>query len=402
MWSYFCHYTIRKININIFNLGKGYFMKIMHLSDLHLGKNLNGFSLYEDQRHIHKQILQMAKEEAIDAVMIAGDVFDKSVPTNQAIQLFDEFLTSWAELHLPVFIISGNHDSAQRVAFGANLFKDNNIFISPIYNGKISHITLKDEHGNINFYLLPFIKPAIVRSYFPEEEITSYNQAVKVALKQISLNPDERNILIAHQFVTGAYTCDSEEIIVGGIDNIDAQLFQDFDYVALGHLHTPQNVLTEKIRYCGTLLKYSFSETNQEKTVTILDFPQKNKLTIYEKKLSFLHDMRKLKGSYAELTLKSNYEQTNTDDYLAITLTDEEDIPDAINRLRSIYPNIMQLTYDNLRTKTVQNIETTDIANLKTPLNLFEELYYKQNNQNLNDKQIDILQELIQDIWEGK
>ena len=167
-------------------------------------------------------------------------------------------------------------------------------------------------------------------------------------------------------------------------------------------MHTPQNVLTEKIRYCGTLLKYSFSEATQEKTVTILDFPQKNKLTIYEKKLSFLHDMRKLKGSYAELTLKSNYEQTNTDDYLAITLTDEEDIPDAINRLRSIYPNIMQLTYDNLRTKTVQNIETTDIANLKTPLNLFEELYYKQNNQNLNDKQIDILQELIQDIWEGK
>ena len=328
-------------------------MKIMHLSDLHLGKNLNGFSLYEDQRHIHKQILQIAKEEAIDAVMIAGDVFDKSVPTNQAIQLFDEFLTSWAELHLPVFIISGNHDSAQRVAFGANLFKDNNIFISPIYDGKISHITLKDEHGNINFYLLPFIKPAIVRSYFPDEEITSYNQAVKIALKQISLNPNERNILIAHQFVTGAYTCDSEEIIVGGIDNVDAQLFQDFDYVALGHLHRPQNI-------------------------------------------------SKLKGSYAELTLKSNYEQTNTDDYLAITLTDEEDIPDAINRLRSIYPNIMQLTYDNLRTKTVQNIETTDIANLKTPLNLFEELYYKQNNQNLNDKQIDILQELIQDIWEGK
>lgn len=256
-------------------------MKFLHLSDLHLGKNLNGFSLYQDQAYILHQVVQIAQNEQIEAVIIAGDIFDKSVPNSQAIQLFDEFLTSWAELNLPVFIISGNHDNAQRVAFGANLFKQNNIFISPVYNGNISPITLEDNFGKINFYLLPFLKPTTVRNFFPDEEITSYNQAIEVALKNISLNTDERNILIAHQFVTGAYICDSEDIVVGGIDNTDANLFQNFDYVALGHLHTPQTVLRESIRYCGTLLKYSFSEINQEKSLTIVDFLAKT-ISIYK------------------------------------------------------------------------------------------------------------------------
>lgn len=375
-------------------------MKFLHLSDLHLGKNLNGFSLYQDQAYILHQVVQIAQNEQIEAVIIAGDIFDKSVPNSQAIQLFDEFLTSWAELNLPVFIISGNHDNAQRVAFGANLFKQNNIFISPVYNGNISPITLEDNFGKINFYLLPFLKPTTVRNFFPDEEITSYNQAIEVALKNISLNTNERNILIAHQFVTGAYICDSEDIVVGGIDNIDANLFQDFDYVALGHLHTPQTVLRESIRYCGTLLKYSFSEINQEKSLTIVDFFTKNDINIKTIPLSPLHDMRKLKGSYADLTLKSNYEHTNTTDYLTIILTDEEDIPDAINRLRSIYPNIMQLSYENTRSKISQQLENIDIHNLKSPLTLFKEFYTQQNNQDLNTEQNAILEELIHDIWE--
>lgn len=377
-------------------------MKFLHLSDLHLGKNLNGFSLYQDQAYILHQVMQIAQNEQIEAVIIAGDIFDKSVPNSQAIQLFDEFLTSWAELNLPVFIISGNHDNAQRVAFGANLFKQNNIFISPVYNGNISPITLEDNFGKINFYLLPFLKPTTVRNFFPDEEITSYNQAIEVALKNISLNTNERNILIAHQFVTGAYICDSEDIVVGGIDNIDANLFQDFDYVALGHLHTPQTILRKSIRYCGTLLKYSFSEINQEKSLTIVDFFTKNDINIKTISLSPLHDMRKLKGSYADLTLKSNYEHTNTTDYLAIILTDEEDIPDAINRLRSIYPNIMQLSYENTRTNTAKQLANIDIHNLKSPLTLFKEFYTQQNNQDLNTEQNAILEELIHDIWEEK
>lgn len=377
-------------------------MKFLHLSDLHLGKNLNGFSLYQDQAYILNQVVQIAQNEQIEAVIIAGDIFDKSVPNSQAIQLFDEFLTSWAELNLPVFIISGNHDNAQRVAFGANLFKQNNIFISPVYNGNLSPITLEDNFGKINFYLLPFLKPTTVRNFFPDEEITSYNQAIEVALKNISLNTNERNILIAHQFVTGAYICDSEDIVVGGIDNIDANLFQDFDYVALGHLHTPQTILRKSIRYCGTLLKYSFSEINQEKSLTIVDFFTKNDINIKTIPLSPLHDMRKLKGSYADLTLKSNYEHTNTTDYLTIILTDEEDIPDAINRLRSIYPNIMQLSYENTRTNTAKQLANIDIHNLKSPLTLFKEFYTQQNNQDLNTEQNAILEELIHDIWEEK
>lgn len=375
-------------------------MKILHLSDLHFGKNLNGFSLYHDQQYMNQQILTIAKQEAIDAVIIAGDVFDKSVPNTQAIQLFDEFLTSWAELHLPIFIISGNHDSAQRIAFGANLFKDQQIFISPVYNGNISSITLYDNNGAINFYLLPFIKPAIVRNYFPDEEITSYNQAIAVALKQLSVNTQERNILIAHQFVTGAYTCDSEEVIVGGLDNIDATLFNNFDYVALGHLHTPQSVLRDSIRYCGTLLKYSFSEATQQKTATILDFPDKKSLTIKEISLTPLHDLRKIRGTYDEITLKNNYAHTNTNDYISITLTDEQDIPDAINRLRAIYPNIMQLTYDNKRTSTTQLIDTNNINESQTPFDLFAEFYIKQNNQPLNEEQITMMKDFIQEIWE--
>ena len=375
-------------------------MKIMHLSDLHIGKSLNGFSLYADQKYVHQQVLQIAKDELIDALIIAGDIFDKSVPANQAIQLFDDFLTSWAELNLPIFIISGNHDSAQRIAFGANLFRENNIYISPVYNGDISSITLKDDFGPIHFHLLPFIKPATVRSFFPDEQITSYNNAVKIALSKLQLNTAERNILVAHQFVTGAYSCDSEDVIVGGLDNIDSTLFQDFDYVALGHLHTPQSVGRPEIRYCGTLLKYSFSEVKQQKSVTIIELNNKNEVTIHEKNISPLHEMRKLKGSYADLTLKNNYQDSAVDDYLAITLTDEHDIPDAINKLRSIYPNIMQLNYDNLRTSQNNELSNIDIQTLQSPLALFAEFYQQQNNQALTAEQNTILEELIDEIWE--
>ena len=375
-------------------------MKILHLSDLHFGKRLNNFSLLEDQIYVNQQIFQLAKNQKIDAVIIAGDIFDKSIPSADAVQLFDEFLNFWAELNLPIFIISGNHDSAERLSFGLNIFSHNNIYISPVYNGEIKSITLKDNYGNINFYLLPFLKPSMVRPFFPDEEIKSHTQALKIALKNLPLNKDERNILIAHQFVTGAVVSDSEEINVGGLDNIDAHIFDDFDYVALGHIHTPQTILRDTIRYCGSLLKYSFSEANQQKSATIIDITTKEQINITTFPIKPLHDMRKIKGSYAELTNRQNYINTNTDDYIFATLTDEEDIPDAINRLRSIYPNIMQLEYDNKRTRTNQIIDTSDINSLKTPIEFFNEFYQLQNNQGLNDAQMQIIQDLIDSIWE--
>ncbi len=377
-------------------------MKILHLSDLHFGKRLNNFSLLEDQYHINQQIFKLAEDTHIEAVIIAGDVFDKQIPSAGAIQLFDDFLNFWAELNLPVFIISGNHDSAERLSFGANIFSNNNIYISPVYNGQITPITLNDAYGKINFYLLPFIKPATVRPFFPDEKINSYTEAVQTVLKKLPLNKNERNILIAHQFVTGAVLSDSEEIVIGGLDNIDAHIFNSFDYVALGHIHTPQTILRDTIRYCGTLLKYSFSEANQQKSATIVNIKTKGQIDIDTYPVKPLHDMRKIKGTYAELTSRQTYINTDTNDYILATLTDEEDIPDAVNRLRSIYPNIMQLNYDNTRTHTSRNIETIDTNTAKAPLELFNEFYKLQNNQPLNEIQSQIIQDLISAIWEGK
>lgn len=377
-------------------------MKILHLSDLHFGKRLNNFSLLEDQYHINQQIFKLAEDTHIEAVIIAGDVFDKQIPSAGAIQLFDDFLNFWAELNLPVFIISGNHDSAERLSFGANIFSNSNIYISPVYNGQITPITLNDAYGKINFYLLPFIKPATVRPFFPDEKINSYTEAVQTVLKKLPLNKNERNILIAHQFVTGAVLSDSEEIVIGGLDNIDARIFNSFDYVALGHIHTPQTILRDTIRYCGTLLKYSFSEANQQKSATIVNIKTKSQIDIDTYPVKPLHDMRKIKGTYAELTSRQTYINTDTNDYILATLTDEEDIPDAVNRLRSIYPNIMQLNYDNMRTRTSRNIETIDTNTAKAPLELFNEFYKLQNNQPLNEIQSQIIQDLISAIWEGK
>ena len=377
-------------------------MKILHLSDLHFGKRLNNFSLLEDQYHVNRQIFKLAKDTHIEAVIIAGDVFDRQIPSAGAVQLFDDFLNFWAELNLPVFIISGNHDSAERLSFGAHIFSQNNIYISPVYNGQIEPISLNDAYGKINFYLLPFIKPATVRPFFPDEKINSYTEAVQTVLNNLPLNKDERNILIAHQFVTGAVLSDSEEIVVGGLDNVDAHVFDAFDYVALGHIHTPQTILRDSIRYCGTLLKYSFSEANQQKCATIIDIKAKGQMDITAYPVKPLHDMRKIKGTYAELTDRQNYIGTDTDDYILATLTDEEDVPDAIGRLRSIYPNIMQLDYDNIRTRTRNNIETVDINTSKAPLELFGEFYKLQNNQPLNETQSQIMQDLITVIWEGK
>lgn len=377
-------------------------MKILHLSDLHFGKRLNNFSLLEDQYHVNRQIFKLAKDTHIEAVIIAGDVFDRQIPSAGAVQLFDDFLNFWAELNLPVFIISGNHDSAERLSFGAHIFSQNNIYISPVYNGQIEPISLNDAYGKINFYLLPFIKPATVRPFFPDEKINSYTEAVQTVLNNLPLNKDERNILIAHQFVTGAVLSDSEEIVVGGLNNVDAHVFDAFDYVALGHIHTPQTILRDSIRYCGTLLKYSFSEANQQKCATVIDIKAKGQMDITAYPVKPLHDMRKIKGTYAELTDRQNYIGTDTDDYILATLTDEEDVPDAIGRLRSIYPNIMQLDYDNIRTRTRNNIEAVDINTSKAPLELFGEFYKLQNNQPLNETQSQIMQDLITVIWEGK
>ena len=356
--------------------------------------------MLQDQDYILKEILNIIDNEKVETVIIAGDVYDKSVPSAEAVELFDEFLYDLSSRNLNVLIISGNHDSPERIAFGGRLISKSKIYLSPVYNGKVKPITLNDDYGKVNFYLLPFIKPANVRRFFPEENIENYIDAVKVAIDNMNVDFSERNILVTHQFVTGAELSESEDISVGGTDNVSREVFNGFDYVALGHIHREQTVGADNIRYCGTPLKYSFSEANHIKSVTILDFNDKGNIQYKKVELKPFRDMREILGTYDELTLKSNYENTCTDDYLHITLTDEDDIPNVISKLRVIYPNIMKLDYDNLRTRSVGTVDVTDDIERKSPLELFAELYKKQNNQDMNDEQEEIMKTLVEEIWE--
>ena len=376
-------------------------MKLIHLSDLHIGKRVNEVSMIEDQEYILAQILRIIDEEKVDAVLIAGDVYDKSVPSAEAVTLFDDFLCRLAKRQLPVLIISGNHDSAERLAFGGRLFENSGIHISPVYNGEVERISLSDEHGTVMFYLLPFVKPAHVKRYFPDEGIESYTDAVRAAIAHMNVDKSTRNVLLTHQFVTGASTCESEEISVGGSDNVDASVFDDFDYVALGHIHGPQNIGSNRVRYCGTPLKYSFSEAGHYKSVTVVELGGKGELTLRTVPLTPRHDLREIRGTFAELTDKGYYSVQTTDDYLHITLTDEEDVPEAMGRLRVIYPNLMKLTYDNTRTRINQIVGGAEDVKRKSPLQLFEELYEIQNNQPMSEEQRAFALELIEHIQEG-
>lgn len=375
-------------------------MKLLHLSDLHLGKRVNEFSMTEDQRYILAQILSIAENERVDGVVLAGDIYDKPFPPVEAVQLFDGFLTKLAELGASVFMVSGNHDSAERIAFGAQLMRGKNVYISPVYDGAVKPVCMEDAFGRVNFYLLPFLKPAVVRHAFEDAEIASYQDAVRTAVEHMEINTEERNVLVAHQFVTGASRCDSEEISVGGVDNVEVSVFDAFDYVALGHIHSPQHVGRETVRYCGTPLKYSFSEADQKKSATVVELLEKGEIRIRKLPLTPLRDMRRLRGTYMEVTALSFYQGTNTEDYIQVTLTDEEDIPDGMQKLRVIYPNLMRLEYDNRRTREERTVDAAEDAEQKSELELFEEFYELQNNQPMSAQQQAFSAKLIQNILE--
>lgn len=378
-------------------------MKLIHLSDIHLGKRVNEFSMLEDQAHILKKILAVVDEEKPDGVLIAGDVYDKSVPSTEAVQLFDDFLVRLAERKLPVFIISGNHDSPERLSFANRLIDAVGIHLAPVYNGVVEPITLSDEYGPVNVYMLPFIKPAHVRGFFPDTEITGYSDAVAAAIGRMNIDKTQRNVLITHQFVTGAQRSDSEELSVGGTDNIGAEVFCDFDYVALGHIHGPQNMDSGRIRYCGSPLKYSFSEAAQQKSVTVAELKEKGTLEIHIVPLIPRRDMVELKGSYQQLTLREFYENTTyQEDYTHITLTDEEDIPDAVAKLRTVYHNLMKLDYDNTRTRHSAAISGAENVETRSPIDLFAEFYELQNGLPMSAEQTELVASLIEKIWEGE
>lgn len=376
-------------------------MKLIHLSDLHLGKRVNGFPMLEDQTYILNEIVQIIRSEQPDGILIAGDVYDKSIPSAEAVALFDQFLAALSGLGQRVFIISGNHDGAERLAFGAALMKRSGVYLSPVYDGHIEPISLTDDFGTVQLWLLPFLKPANVRRFFPDQTIESYTDAVAAAIGEMQLSPDARHVLVTHQFVTGAVCCDSEELSVGGTDQVDASVFDPFDYVALGHIHGPQRVCRDTIRYCGSPLKYSFSEVSHKKSVTVIELGAKGEAALRCIPLVPLRDLNEIRGTYEQLTAKSFYDGTSLrEQYLHITLTDEEDVPDAISRLRAVYPYLMKLDYDNIRTRSDQTVNEADDAEHKSPLELFAAFYEMQNNQSISPEQEEILSAMIRDIWE--
>lgn len=376
-------------------------MKFLHLADLHLGKRVNGFSMLEDQAHILRQILAILDDERPDGVLIAGDVYDKSVPSVEAVELLDGFLTELRARGVPVLLISGNHDSPERLAFGGRVMDSCGIHISPVYDGALAPVTLQDAFGPVHVWLLPFVKPAHVRRWFPDADIESYTDAVAEAVAHMDIDTAARNVLVTHQFVTGGTRSGSEELSVGGTDNVDSGVFAPFDYVALGHLHGAQHIGRETIRYAGSPLKYSFSEARQHKSVTVVTLGEKGDVQVRTVALTPLRELREIRGSYDELTARSFYEHTTyRSDYLHLILTDEQDVFDAMSRLRTIYPYLMTLDYDNARTRAAGGMSVPAETERRTPLELFEALYTRQNHRPMSDVQRAYIAQLMEQIME--
>ena len=374
-------------------------MRFMHLSDLHIGKKINNLSLNEDQDYILKIILKIIDDYQVESVLIAGDIYDKAIPSTEAIRLFDDFLVSLVKRNLNVFIISGNHDSPERLSFGRRLMNLNKIYISPVYNGTVDPILLEDRFGDINVYLLPFIKPVLVKHYYPEETIDDYTKAVEKAINEMHIDYSKRNIIVSHQFVTGSSKDGSEELSIGGLDNVDSYVYENFDYVALGHVHRPQNVKGQYIRYSGTPMKYSFSEEKHNKTITIIDINEKGNVELQYIPIQAKRDFITVSGKYEEL-INHVPDYVKEEDFIHIILTDEMDIPNAFNNLTTKYKNLVSMSYDNKRTRGTNSIDSKRINTELLPIELFSEFFENRNNQPLTLEQTEYLKSKIDEIWE--
>lgn len=350
-------------------------MKFLHLADLHLGKRLNDFSFLEDQVRLLCQVEAIARSERADAVLIAGDVYQKASPQSEAMAAFDQFITRLKEMELAVFVISGNHDSAQRISYFSSLLKSSGVYVSEAFDGHLQQVTLQDEHGKLVVSLLPFLKPIQVRRFYPDEKIETYQDAVQAVLRHSPVDTAKRNVLVCHQFITGAETSDSEEKTVGGLDNIDAAVFADFDYVALGHIHKPQQCARETLRYAGSLMKYSFSEVNQKKTVAVVEMGEKGETQVHTVPLNAPHDMRLVEGLMDDV-LAMPY----SEDYVWVTLRDELPPPDARVTVSTVFPNMMKFSVVNSKTKTDIDVLAREAMENKSLEELFSDFYRLQNN----------------------
>lgn len=380
-------------------------MKLLHLADLHLGKILQEQSLIEDQEYMLNQIIKLIKKENVETVLISGDVYDRSVPPAEAVNLLDSFLkTLIKELKIKVFIIAGNHDSKDRLGFGSKIFEDEGLYIESKYTGNLRKVELQDEYGKLNIYMLPFVKPVEVKQFFEDDLENNYNIAINKIIGKEEINKRERNIILVHQFVTAGTIeperTESEVLSLGGIENVDVSNFNDFDYVAIGHVHRPQKIGRDTARYAGTMLKYSFSEINHNKTVSIIEIKEKGDININLVQLNPLRDMREIKGPLEELIKPENYECGNTNDYIKAVITNEEPVYDAIGQIRRIYPNTLKLEIRN--SKTINNVEEQNInlenIKKKTELELFADFYKSQNNVELDERQTEIIKNIISEV----
>jgi exonuclease SbcD len=376
-------------------------MKFLHLADLHLGKTVNGFSMIPDQKFVLSEAMNLIEKRKIDAVLIAGDVYDKKIPTEEAVELFDDFLSELSEKNVPALIISGNHDSDERLNFGSRLFDRNNIYIAGKYNGTIKKVTLKDKYGPVNFYLLPFIQRIQAERFFPDDDTSTYEAAVRTVLKHTDVDFNERNVILAHQFVTGASTpelsgSETSAKSVGTVDEISYTVLDGFNYAALGHIHRPQHVGRKEIRYGGSPVKYSLNEINQDKAFTIIELKEKGKpASIRTIPVKPLHEMRELRGPLEELVKPENIKYP--DDYVFATLTDEMPVPDAFEIIRSHYKNIMGLRYDNTAEKKAEETETITQESVRTFSDMMQEFYKKILGTDPTEEEWNVLKETAEE-----
>lgn len=370
-------------------------MKIAHLADLHIGKMIFGYSLIDDQIYILDQIVQHCIQHDVDVVMLCGDIFDRSVPSATSIRVLNDFLTQLHDHHITVLMIAGNHDSPERIAYGQDLFAMAKIYPFGYFSGKIEPLIFQDQYGPIHFYPIPFLRLADINRYV-ETPFTQYTEAFAWLIQQMNLDSSIRNICLGHQFILGSSIDEngSEEMMVGGLDQIDAKIFSVFDYAAFGHIHRPQNIYANTIRYCGTPLAYSFAEENQVKSMPVITLEQKGQIQIELIPLVALRQMKTVVGRFEDLMSMGQ-----SDDYVRIVLTDDHDIPDAIYDLRKHFPHLMRLEYQNVRTQYDQILNTPQIDQV-SPLELIEQFYESQNNQSLSDEQKQYIQQIIQQVME--
>ena len=370
-------------------------MKFLHVADLHIGKKLKGYSLIEDQKFILNQIVETAVEKKVDGILIAGDIYDTSIPNTDAITLFDEFLTDLAEKNIPCYIVSGNHDNIHRVTFGSNIMSKAGIHIAKKYDGELTPIKVSED---INIWLLPFIRPMDIRPFHQDFQTSNYNEMMKVVLDNAKIDKTQTNIIVAHQFVTcGNQSPDrseSETCSLGTMDNVDASNFDKFDYVALGHIHKSQAMGRKEIRYAGSPLKYSFSELNQKKQMVLVDVQNKN-ITLDFIDFKFLNELKEFTGSFNELS-----NMTPTDDYVRLVIKDDY-ILDVKHKLESVFKNIMEIEFDNETTRANNSIIFTDDMENLSPFDLFKEFYEQQNNKQMSDEQLQIVQEVFEEMNMG-